>query len=174
MLLTLQRVVDRLGHRLVRHRDFQPDRLGRLVQPVEVLLEPEDLAAVAAQALEHAVAVEQAVVVDADLGVFLVEQLAADVDLEATWRARRLDANGGSRRRVGRTAQRLQSPTGSSAVGDCSVASMPTPTRLGLRPAARSGRPGRRSAVVRHHDYSEVLLGGSRFAESPGFPRRSC
>ena len=50
----------------------EPDRLGRLPQPLDVLVEPEDLAAVAADALEDAVAVEQAVVVDADLGVFLV------------------------------------------------------------------------------------------------------
>ena len=62
--------------------DFQPDGLGRVPQPVEVLGQAEDLAAVAADALEHAVAVEQAVVVDADLGVFLVVELAVDVDFQ--------------------------------------------------------------------------------------------
>ena len=55
--------------------------LAEFVQPLDVLLEPEDLAAVAAQAFEHAVAVEQAVIVDADLGVFLRDELAGDVDL---------------------------------------------------------------------------------------------
>ena len=45
-------------------------------------LQPEDLAAVAADALEHAVAVEQAVIVDADLGVFFVVELAGDVDFQ--------------------------------------------------------------------------------------------
>ena len=48
-----------------------------------MLLEAEDAAGVGADALEDAVAVEQAVVVDADLGVGLVVELAADVDLEA-------------------------------------------------------------------------------------------
>ena len=45
--------------------------------------EAEDLAAVAADALEDAVAVEQAVVVDADLGVFLLVQFAVDVNFQA-------------------------------------------------------------------------------------------
>ena len=67
-----ERVVDGLGHRLFGDRNFQPDRLGRIPQPFEVLLQAEHFAAVAAHALEHAVAVEQAVIVDADLGVFLV------------------------------------------------------------------------------------------------------
>ena len=48
--------------------------------------EAEDLAGVDADALEDAVAVEQAVVVDADLGVGLVEELAVDVDLWGSWR----------------------------------------------------------------------------------------
>ena len=48
------------------------DRLGRVVEPVDVLLEPEDPAGVGADALEDAVAVEQAVIEDADLGVGLV------------------------------------------------------------------------------------------------------
>ena len=42
----------------------------------------EDLAVVDADALEDAVAVEQAVVVDADLGVGFVEELAVDPDLK--------------------------------------------------------------------------------------------
>ena len=45
-------------------------------------LHAEDLAAVAADALEHAVAIEQTVIVDADLGVFLSVKLAVNVDLE--------------------------------------------------------------------------------------------
>ena len=55
--------------------------LAEFVQPVDVLVEAEDLAAVDADAFEDAVAVEQAVVVDADLGVFLRNELAVDVDL---------------------------------------------------------------------------------------------
>ena len=44
-------------------------------------LQAEDFAVVDADALEDAVAVEEAVIVDADLGVGLVEELAVDVDL---------------------------------------------------------------------------------------------
>ena len=77
-----QGLLDGLGHFLLAHGDGQPDGLGRIPQPVEVGLQAEDLAAVAADALEDAVAVEQAVVVDADLGVFFVVELAVDVDLQ--------------------------------------------------------------------------------------------
>src|SRR5207302_9645819 len=59
---------------------FEPKGAGAVVQPLDVLAEPKDLAAVDADALEDAVAVEEAVVVDADLGVGLVEKLAVDVD----------------------------------------------------------------------------------------------
>ena len=55
---------DHLG---LGHRDGEPDGLGRVVEPVEVLLEPEDLPAVDADSLEDAVAVEQAVIEDGDL-----------------------------------------------------------------------------------------------------------
>src|SRR5881394_4524281 len=43
-------------------RDVEPDRLGGRVQPVEVFGEPEDAAAVRADPLENAVAIEEAVV----------------------------------------------------------------------------------------------------------------
>src|SRR5881227_1501744 len=56
---------------------------GRVVQAVDVLREAEDAAGIGTDAFEDAVAVEQAVVVDADLGVGLVVELAADVDLQA-------------------------------------------------------------------------------------------
>jgi len=46
-----------------------------------VLVEAEHLASVGADAFEHTVAVEQTVIVDADLRVFLVVQLSADVIL---------------------------------------------------------------------------------------------
>ena len=59
----------------------QPDGLGRIPEPVDMLGQSEDAAAVAAHPLEHAVAVEQTVIVDADLGVFFVVELAVDVDL---------------------------------------------------------------------------------------------
>ena len=47
-----------------------------------MLPQPENLSGVAADAFENAVSVEQAVVVDADFGVFLVVELPTDVDLE--------------------------------------------------------------------------------------------
>ena len=47
-----------------------------------MLVEAKDLAAVAAQPLEDAIAIEQAMIVDADLGVFFVEQATVDVNLE--------------------------------------------------------------------------------------------
>ena len=46
-----------------------------------MFLQLEDLAGVDADALEDAVAIEHAMVVDADLGIRLVVELAADVDL---------------------------------------------------------------------------------------------
>src|SRR5262249_5383278 len=72
---------DRLHHLLARQRDLELDSAGALEQAVHVGPEPEDLAGVNADALEDAVAVEQSVVVDADLGVGLVVDLAVDVDL---------------------------------------------------------------------------------------------
>ncbi len=46
---------------------------GAVVETVDVLAEAEDLAMVDADAFEDAVAVKQAMVVNADLGVGLVE-----------------------------------------------------------------------------------------------------
>ncbi len=46
-----------------------------------MLGQAEDAAAVAPHPLEHAVAVEQTVIVDANLRVFFVVELAVDVDL---------------------------------------------------------------------------------------------
>jgi hypothetical protein len=53
-----------------------------------MLFEPKHFAAVAAHPLEHAVAVEQPVIVDADLGVVFVEQLSRDEDLQRLFFAR--------------------------------------------------------------------------------------
>ena len=47
-------------------RDLEPDRLGRVEQAIDVAFELEDAAVVGADALEHAVAVQQAVIEDAD------------------------------------------------------------------------------------------------------------
>ena len=47
-----------------------------------MLFQPKHLPAVTPHALEHAVAVEQPVVIDADLRVLLVEQMAVDVNLQ--------------------------------------------------------------------------------------------
>ena len=69
------------AHLVRRQRNLQPDRLRRFVQPRDVLFQPKDLAAVGAQAFEHAVAIQQAVVEHADLGVFLRNKLTVDVDL---------------------------------------------------------------------------------------------
>ena len=77
----LDRVQHGVAHLLARQRDFQRDVLGAVVEAFDVLAEAEDLAGVDADALENAVAVEEAVVEDADAGVGLVEELAVDVDL---------------------------------------------------------------------------------------------
>ena len=81
LVVGLDRAGDGLGHLLAAERDFQLDVPGALVEPVDVLAEAEDLAVVNADAFEDAVAVEQAVIVDADLGVGFVVELAVDVDL---------------------------------------------------------------------------------------------
>ena len=75
-------LLDGRGHFLLAQRDGQPDGLGGIPQPVEVGLEAKDLAAVAADALEDPVPVEQAVVEDADLGVFLLVQFTVDVNFQ--------------------------------------------------------------------------------------------
>ena len=87
---------DRLDHLLLCNGDFQLDGPGGLVEPLDVFLEPEHLAAVDADTLEDAVAVKQAVVVDTDLGVGLVEEFAVDVDFgcherDSSFRAWALD-----------------------------------------------------------------------------------
>ncbi len=56
-----------------------------LVEAIDVLAEAEHLAAVDADALENAVAVEQAVIEHADFGVGLVEQFAVDPDLGSSF-----------------------------------------------------------------------------------------
>ncbi len=86
-LVVSERVDDRRGHLLAFHRDLEMNALGRFVEAIDVLLEPEDPARVGPDPLEDAVAVEQAVIEHADLGVGLIEQLAADVDLGAHSRA---------------------------------------------------------------------------------------
>src|SRR6516165_6678350 len=79
-LVDLDGMVDGFGHLLAAHGDLEPDGARALIQSVDVFLEPEDLAVVNADAFEDAVAVEEAMVVDADLGVVLVVELAVDVD----------------------------------------------------------------------------------------------
>ena len=61
-----ERVVDRLGHRLLRHRDFQRDRPGAVPEAVEVRFHPEHPARVAPHPLEDAVAVKEPMIEDAD------------------------------------------------------------------------------------------------------------
>ena len=66
-----QRVVHRLRDNILRQWNLQADCAGAGPEPVEVGVKPEDPAGVAPQALEHTVSVEQAMVEDADLGLFL-------------------------------------------------------------------------------------------------------
>ncbi len=63
-------------------RGSQADAHGGIEEAAEMGVAFEDLAAIDADALEDAVAVEQTVVVDADLGVVLVEEFAVDPDLQ--------------------------------------------------------------------------------------------
>ncbi len=77
-----QRVLDRLGHLLSGHGDFQPNHFGRVPQAFQVLGHAEHFAGVTADAFEHAVAIKQTVIVDADLGVFFVVELSVDVDFQ--------------------------------------------------------------------------------------------
>src|SRR6185436_4707443 len=55
---------DHPGHVFPQHGDVEPDRFGGVVESVEVLVEPEDAAAVGTNAFEHAVAIQEAVVED--------------------------------------------------------------------------------------------------------------
>src|SRR5262249_51217008 len=66
---------------LERQGQGQEDGLGRLLEALEVLVEAEDASVVGADALEDAVAVEDAVVEDRDLGVVFLQHLAVYVDL---------------------------------------------------------------------------------------------
>ena len=80
--VALERLVDRLGHGRPRDRDLQPDRLGGVPQALQMFVQAKDLAAVAAHALEDAVAEQEPVIEDADAGLVLVDKLAVDVDLQ--------------------------------------------------------------------------------------------
>ncbi len=70
-------------------------------KPAKMGVAFEDFAAVNADALENAVAVEQAVIVHADLGVFLVVEFAVDPDFEGHWELMIARTDGG---RMGRNA----------------------------------------------------------------------
>ena len=75
---------DRLFHqpvqRRLRHRNLDPHALGRGVQAAEVLGETEHAAVVHPDALEHAVAVQQAVVEHRDFGARAVVVRPVDPD----------------------------------------------------------------------------------------------
>jgi hypothetical protein len=81
LVIRLDGVQDGIGHLLAADRDFQVDRAGAVVEPVDVLAQAKHLAGVNADALKHAVAVKEAVVVNADFCLGFVEKLAVDVDL---------------------------------------------------------------------------------------------
>ena len=71
-----------LDNTIRRHRDREHDRPGGGPETVEMLLEPKNLARIGPHPLEDAIAIEEAVIIDADLGLFLRIELAADIDLE--------------------------------------------------------------------------------------------
>src|SRR5207253_10664109 len=62
------------------HRDLEPRALGRVIQAIEVLVQPEHAPVIHADSLEHAVAVQETVIEHRDLGVRLVVVLAVDPD----------------------------------------------------------------------------------------------
>src|SRR5207245_10183370 len=74
------RLLDEAGHRVLGHRDLEPDALVRGIEAVEVLLQTEHAALVGADAFEHAVAVQEPVVVDRDRGARAVAVLSVDPD----------------------------------------------------------------------------------------------
>ena len=71
------------GHRVDRHRDLERDGVRRFIQTVEVLAETKDATVVDADPLEHAVAVEEAVIEDRDLRLVAIVECAVDVDMHA-------------------------------------------------------------------------------------------
>src|SRR5262249_42872298 len=74
-----------LHHLVGSPGDLEEDVFGALVEAFDVFGQAEDLAGVDADALEDAVAVEQAVVVDADLRVGLVHEFAVEIDQGHPW-----------------------------------------------------------------------------------------
>src|SRR5215217_8047715 len=75
----------RYGRQLVAGLwDGEQDRLGRIVQPVQVVLQAEDLATIHPDPLENSIAVQQAMVVDRDHRGAPVTPLAVEPD---DWRA---------------------------------------------------------------------------------------
>ena len=70
-----------VGQLLDRDWDVQTDRHRRFPQSHQVIVQAKNLATVNSQPLKDAVAVQQSVVIDADLGVLFGEVLAVDVDL---------------------------------------------------------------------------------------------
>ena len=103
------------------------------------MIEPENLSAVAADTFENSVTIQQAVIVDADLCVFLIEKLAVDENSER-------HTQDGPRPYVVQTKRWRARPT------------LDIHDRTGFESdgAIRLTRDG---MVVRHHDYSEVLTG---------------
>src|SRR6185312_7985481 len=63
-----------------RHRNSEPDRLGRIVETLEMLAEAKDLAAVNPDALEHAIPIEEAVIVYRHEGRIPIAPLAIEPD----------------------------------------------------------------------------------------------
>jgi len=71
-----------LLHFLKRDRNGEADRLRAIIKAMQMLRQAEHAAIVDADALKHAVAVEQAVVEDGDLRLGFRNELAVEVDEE--------------------------------------------------------------------------------------------
>src|SRR2546426_614633 len=105
------RLLDEAAHRVLGHRDLEPDALGRGIEAVEVLLQTEHAALVGADAFEHAVAVQEPVVVDRDRGARAVAVLSVDPD--GGWHGRANIIRGGVTARLRTNATVLLPGTGS-------------------------------------------------------------
>jgi hypothetical protein len=75
-----QRLLHHLHHLRLAHRNLEHDRVGGLVEPLHVLAQLEDQPVVGADALEDAVAVEQAVVEHRHHRLGALHKLAVQVD----------------------------------------------------------------------------------------------
>ena len=105
-----ERVVHRFGHGGLREGDLEADRAGARPQAVEVGVEPEHGSGVAAEAFEHAIAVEQTVVEHAYASLVLGHEAVVHEDDAGhglvRWAVRRMRRGRRPAARSGRPAAR--------------------------------------------------------------------